>query len=284
VELSIIRDKFAIYYFLHFNTVRQVAARLRAKSAIYDCLVVFTIWYANKYDASCSIHVCLWVQLAAEYNIKFLETSAKTSVNVEEAFMVLSRDIKTKMDKKAVSCVFCVNKSVLWIHVVIFFLQSTSDCQSSFDSVSLKVTVDRCKWLTSTSTLCPRNSSIEGTARLRPDAISQTSTKCTLNLEGSLVVYASALPARGRECVYVLQSVFFAFCFFFAFFPSATTKCINMRQLFSGTAERIFMKLLPNNRGKNIVFNVIPKWGLGPRIFFGAKNWKIVMVYTVLSL
>ena len=39
VELFIIRVKFAIYYFLHFNTVRQVAARLRAKSAIYDCLV-----------------------------------------------------------------------------------------------------------------------------------------------------------------------------------------------------------------------------------------------------
>jgi len=40
VELFIIRVKFAIYYYLHFNTFRQVAARLRAKSAIYDCLVV----------------------------------------------------------------------------------------------------------------------------------------------------------------------------------------------------------------------------------------------------
>jgi len=39
VELFIIRVKFAIYYFLHFNKVRQVAARLRAKSAIYDFLV-----------------------------------------------------------------------------------------------------------------------------------------------------------------------------------------------------------------------------------------------------
>ena len=39
VELFIIRVKFAIYYFLHFNKVHQVAARLRAKSAIYDCLV-----------------------------------------------------------------------------------------------------------------------------------------------------------------------------------------------------------------------------------------------------
>jgi len=39
VELFIIRVKFAIYYFLHFDTVRQVAARLRAKSAIYDCFI-----------------------------------------------------------------------------------------------------------------------------------------------------------------------------------------------------------------------------------------------------
>jgi len=28
-----------MYYFLHFNTVRQVSAQLRAKSAIYDCLI-----------------------------------------------------------------------------------------------------------------------------------------------------------------------------------------------------------------------------------------------------
>jgi len=33
-------------------------------------------------------------------------------------------------------------------------------------------------------------------------------------------------------------------CFFLFFRPS------NMRQPFSGTAERIFMKLLPNDRGK----------------------------------
>ena len=36
------------------------------------------------------------------------------------------------------------------------------------------------------------------------------------------------------------------FLFFFVFFPSVK----NMRQPFSGTAERIFMKLLPNDRGK----------------------------------
>lgn len=39
-------------------------------------------------------------QLAVEYGVKFMETSAKTSVNVEESFISLARDIKRKMDKK----------------------------------------------------------------------------------------------------------------------------------------------------------------------------------------
>jgi len=43
LELFIIRVKFTIYYFLHLNTVCQMAARLRAKSAIYDCLVGFIL-------------------------------------------------------------------------------------------------------------------------------------------------------------------------------------------------------------------------------------------------
>jgi len=38
-----------------------------------------------------------------------------------------------------------------------------------------------------------------------------------------------------------------------------------MRQPFSATAEQIFMKLLPNDKGENVVFNVLPKWGLGPQ-------------------
>lgn len=39
-------------------------------------------------------------QLAIEYGIKFLETSAKNSINVEEAFFNLARDIKSKMEKR----------------------------------------------------------------------------------------------------------------------------------------------------------------------------------------
>merc|ERR1712037_813397 len=39
-------------------------------------------------------------ELAIEYGIKFMETSAKASINVEEAFFTLARDIKAKMEKK----------------------------------------------------------------------------------------------------------------------------------------------------------------------------------------
>lgn len=42
-------------------------------------------------------------QLAVEYGIKFLETSAKSSINVEEAFFTLARDIKSKMEKRLVN-------------------------------------------------------------------------------------------------------------------------------------------------------------------------------------
>ena len=56
--------------------------------------------------------------------------------------------------------------------------------------------------------------------------------------------------------------VFFVFLFFFFYFSRLPQ---NMRQLFSGTAERIFMKLLRNDSGDNVVCNVVPKWGLGPK-------------------
>ncbi|XP_026106808.1 ras-related protein Rab-8A-like [Carassius auratus] len=38
--------------------------------------------------------------LALEYSIKFMETSAKANINVENAFLTLARDIKAKMDTK----------------------------------------------------------------------------------------------------------------------------------------------------------------------------------------
>ncbi|XP_034468533.1 ras-related protein Rab-8A isoform X1 [Hippoglossus hippoglossus] len=39
-------------------------------------------------------------QLALEFGIKFMETSAKANINVENAFLTLARDIKSKMDTK----------------------------------------------------------------------------------------------------------------------------------------------------------------------------------------
>ena len=45
-------------------------------------------------------------ELAIEYGIKFMETSAKASINVEEAFFTLARDIKCKMEKRLVIIYF----------------------------------------------------------------------------------------------------------------------------------------------------------------------------------
>lgn len=38
--------------------------------------------------------------LAEEHGVKFMETSAKSGLNVETAFLALARDIKNKMDRK----------------------------------------------------------------------------------------------------------------------------------------------------------------------------------------
>jgi len=81
-------------------------------------------------------------------------------------------------------------------------------------------------------------------------------TLCILRYLG--FIYATADEADA----YVLQMFFFLFSCFFH--PSKNT-----RQPFSGMAERIFMKLLPNDSGENVVSNVVPKWGLGPQIIFG---------------
>ena len=58
------------------------------------------------------------------------------------------------------------------------------------------------------------------------------------------------------------------FCFFFFF--SVCHK--NTRQPFSGTAERIFMKLLPNDRGENMFRTSYPNGGYAPNNFWGLKT------------
>jgi len=47
--------------------------------------------------------------------------------------------------------------------------------------------------------------------------------------------------------------VFFCFFLFFLFFSVHQNCETNVLGIFSGTAERIFMKLLPNDRGGNVV-------------------------------
>ena len=49
-----------------------------------------------------------------------------------------------------------------------------------------------------------------------------------------------------------------------------------MRQPFSGTAERIFMKLLPNDSGENGSFHRHTQMGARPpNNYLGAKNYTV---------
>lgn len=65
-------------------------------------------------------------QLAVEYGIKFIETSAKASIRVEDAFFTLARDIKAKMEKKLVS--FIITKSIQCINLTNFSIFPLSFC------------------------------------------------------------------------------------------------------------------------------------------------------------
>lgn len=54
-------------------------------------------------------------QLAIEYQIKFVETSAKDSLNVEYAFFTLARDIKAKMEKKQVCFTHIIIQTIAFL-------------------------------------------------------------------------------------------------------------------------------------------------------------------------
>ena len=58
-------------------------------------------------------------ELAIEYGIKFVETSAKASINVEEAFFTLARDIKAKMEKRLVRLLKGICAIARWpVHLI----------------------------------------------------------------------------------------------------------------------------------------------------------------------
>ena len=64
--------------------------------------------------------------------------------------------------------------------------------------------------------------------------------------------------------------------YFFPNFRGARAPLSPSPEPFSGTAERIFMKLLRNDSGDNGVSIAVLKWGLGPPInFLGAKNYTL---------
>jgi len=66
-----------------------------------------------------------------------------------------------------------------------------------------------------------------------------------------LLLFTQPPTRRMRICFTDVFFVFFAF----------SVRHKNTRQPFSGTAERIFVKLLPNDSGENGVCIAVPKWG-----------------------
>jgi len=87
------------------------------------------------------------------------------------------------------------------------------------------------------------------------------------------LIYATADEAVA--CMFYRCFFLFLFFVFFVFFSS--TK--NMRQPFSGTAERIFMKLLPNDSGENGVSNVVPPAGESR-----AATWRMLMICVIYAM
>jgi len=62
---------------------------------------------------------------------------------------------------------------------------------------------------------------------------------------------------------------------FFSVFLVFSVRHKNTRQPFSETAERIFMKLLPNDSGENVVSNVTEMGARHPNNSLGAKNYTL---------
>ncbi|KAH1007926.1 hypothetical protein HUJ04_005098, partial [Dendroctonus ponderosae] len=88
-------------------------------------------------------------QLAIEYGIKFIETSAKASIRVEDAFFTLARDIKAKMEKKLIDPV--VEGVRLWKHNTflgpsIESLRTAKETYKLVVSMQPSLTLCRCRY------------------------------------------------------------------------------------------------------------------------------------------
>ena len=72
---------------------------------------------------------------------------------------------------------------------------------------------------------------------------------------------------RFLSCGFIYATADEAVAYIYIFFCFFSVRK-NMRQPFSGTAERIFMKLLPNDTGENGVCNIVPPPG----------EWRMLMI------
>jgi len=82
-----------------FNNIRRWAAQVAAHGAEDTNLMLL----GNKADTDSSkriVDTARGAALAAEYNMPFMETSAKSGVNVEEAFVALADSVRLRLQSR----------------------------------------------------------------------------------------------------------------------------------------------------------------------------------------
>ncbi|KAG2470377.1 RAB8B protein, partial [Polypterus senegalus] len=85
-------------------------------------------------------------KLAIDYGIKFLETSAKSSINVEEAFFTLARDIMARLNRKMRNENLLSLPSVCSLWTSALWLMNLVDMQAILLSISPALVTHISKW------------------------------------------------------------------------------------------------------------------------------------------